>query len=62
MSLRDHFAGMAMQSMVAGITKFRKGVGLKDTLIVNRPKDVSELAYLYADAMLKARRLDVRRG
>lgn len=54
MSLRDYFAGQAMIGLVAGITKFRDEEGMED-IIVNRPNDVSQLAYTYADAMLAAR-------
>lgn len=44
---RDHFAGMAMQGMLSACTGFNAN-----------PSQVSRLAcsaYMYADAMLKAR-------
>jgi len=46
----EWLAGMAMQGMVCALTKFRDD---PSEIIVNRPQDVSELAYLYARAMLK---------
>jgi len=60
MTLRDYFAGQALAGMTAGITRFLEpdNVVPPDTLIKNRPNDLSELAYLYADAMLKARSSD----
>lgn len=54
MSLRDWYAGMALQGMLAGITQFHSAPDMKD-IIINRPNDISELAYLYADAMLEER-------
>jgi hypothetical protein len=59
MSLRDYFAGQALAGMCAGITRFRTDDGMED-IIVNRPRDLSEIAYTYADAMLAAR--EVRNG
>ncbi len=54
MSLRDYFAAAAMQGMCAGLTRFRTEEHMEE-IIVNRPRDVSAIAYVYADAMLKAR-------
>ena len=54
MTLRDYFAAKAMQGIIGGITRFREEENMKE-IIVNRPNDISELAYLYADKMLKAR-------
>jgi hypothetical protein len=45
MTLRDHFAGLAMQALIARATYH----------IEDETRDVSEVAYKYADAMLKAR-------
>jgi len=42
MTLRDHFAGLAMQALLARTT-------------YHEPRDIAEDAYCYADAMLKAR-------
>ena len=45
MSLRDYFAAEAMKGMIARTTW-----GIEDS-----PRDISDEAYGYADAMLKAR-------
>jgi hypothetical protein len=45
MTLRDHFAGLAMQGLIARTTYH----------IEDAPRDIAEEAYDYADAMLKAR-------
>jgi hypothetical protein len=45
MTLRDHFAGLAMQALLARTTYH----------IEDEPRDIAEDAYCYADAMLKAR-------
>jgi hypothetical protein len=45
MTLRDHFAGLAMQALIARTTYH----------IEDAPRDIAEEAYDYADAMLKAR-------
>lgn len=50
MTLRDYFAAKAMQGMISAITNLRE-----DGIIENTPQDISELAYLYADTMLKTR-------
>ena len=50
MTLRQWYAGLAMAGMIAGITKFREDTDVR--IIVNQPKDISELAFLYADCML----------
>ena len=50
MSLRDWFAGQALAGMTAGLTKFRD-----DLPDIIRPQDISEIAFTYADAMIKAR-------
>lgn len=42
MTLRDHFAGLAMQGMCAGSQK-------------HYPNEIARLAYTVADEMLKAR-------
>jgi len=55
MSLRDWFAAKAMQGMITALTEFKKNMLDGDSIIKNRPKDISELSYLYADAMLKER-------
>ena len=52
MTLRDYFAAKAMEGMISALTKFREDI---PDIIVNRPKDISELAYLYADTMLGQR-------
>ena len=44
MDLRDHFAGLAMQSLI-----WNQDVDLENK------SDVAEVAYAYADAMMKAR-------
>lgn len=54
MTLRDYFAGEALNGMVSALTKFRDDMGCAE-IILNRPNDISELAYLYADAMLAVR-------
>ena len=59
MTLRDYFAAKAMEGMISALTKFRDGnpqfgEGMCD-IIVNRPRDISEIAYTYADALLAAR-------
>lgn len=46
---REHFAAMAMQGMVVGITRFRDDA--KD-IIVNRPKGIAEISLVYADALI----------
>jgi hypothetical protein len=47
MDLRDYFAAQAMQSFV---------IVYKDSIPVGQPmQDMAERAYLYADAMMKAR-------
>jgi hypothetical protein len=45
MALRDYFAGLAMQALLARTTYH----------IEDAPRDIAEEAYDYADAMLKAR-------
>ena len=52
MTLRDYFAGQALAGMCAGITRFHSEI---PDIIVNRPNDLSEIAFVYADAMLAAR-------
>lgn len=52
LSIRDFFAAKAMQGIISGITKFRDDA---PEIIINRPNDVAQLAYLYADAMLEER-------
>lgn len=49
MTLRDYFAAAALQGIIAGKEHFhpRQGQAYKENL--------AELAYIYADAMLKAR-------
>ena len=54
-TLRDSFAAQALAGMAAGLTRFRTEPGMED-IIVNRPDDVAQIAYVYADAMLAARR------
>ncbi len=57
---REYFAGLAMQGMISGITKFKEQepvdgplcLAQGDSIIVNRPKDISELSILYADALI----------
>jgi hypothetical protein len=47
MDLRDYFAAKAMQSFV---------IVYKDSIPAGQPmQDMAERAYLYADAMMKAR-------
>lgn len=53
MTLRDYFAAKAMQGMVTTTEKFNMEEGRKAT----SPEDFARLAYLYADAMLKARQV-----
>ena len=56
MSLRDYFAAAALQGMCAGLTRFREDEPASSCgIIVNRPIDLSEIAYTYADAMLVER-------
>lgn len=56
MSLRDYFAGQALAGMLAGFTKLSDDPMLAEQGIIrNQPNDMSELAYLHADAMLAAR-------
>ncbi len=52
MTMRDHFAAAALTGMTAGLTRFRDDA---PEIIINRPKDLSQLAYLYADVMIEAR-------
>ena len=47
MSLRDHFAGLAMQGMLDGVHPI--------CLTEDPLTEISRVAYLQADAMLKAR-------
>lgn len=51
-TVRDYFAAQALAGMTAGITRFRDDAA---DIIVNRPQDISEIAYVYADAMLAER-------
>ena len=56
MSIRDWFAGQALAGMCAGLTGFSDDPTAKAAgIITNRPRDLSEIAYTYADAMLAAR-------
>ena len=48
LSLRQWYAGLAMQAMVTAITELHQC-----GIIVNRPNDVAELSHLYADAMIE---------
>lgn len=51
MSLRDYFAAKAMAAMAEGIC------AIDDLGIIrHRPNDVAQIAYVYADAMLEARK------
>jgi hypothetical protein len=50
MTLRDHFAGLAMQALLARTTYH----------IEDAPRDIAEEAYDYADAMLKAREAETQ--
>ena len=55
MTLRDHFAGLAMQGIVAGaVTANFKGESNEDEDEYENDA-VAESAYMMADAMLKAR-------
>lgn len=47
MSLREYIATQAMVGLITGITSFRMA-----EIITNRPQEVSELACLYADALI----------
>lgn len=57
---REYFAGLAMQGMIAGLTKFKQHQIVDGTLyleepdliIVNRPKDIAEISMTYADCLL----------
>jgi len=49
-TLRDHFAGLAMQGLISATDKDGNWTG-------NLPKNLSENAYSVADAMLKQREL-----
>ena len=53
MSLRPYFAGLAMQGLIHGITKFHDDPGMEN-IIVNRPNDVADLSVLYADTLIAA--------
>lgn len=50
MTLRDYFAAKAMAAMAQGITSMDQ-----HGIICNRPSDIAEIAYTYADAMLVER-------
>ena len=50
MTLRDYFAAKAMAAMVGATCEVRE-----DGIIKNIPRDISEIAYTYADAMLEVR-------
>lgn len=50
MDLRDYFAAKAMQAMANAICKI-DDLGI----IRHSPDDISQIAYVYADAMMKAR-------
>lgn len=50
MDLRDYFAAKAMQAMANAICKI-DDLGI----ISHAPNDVAQIAYVYADAMMKAR-------
>ena len=50
MTLRDYFAAKAMAAMAQGITSMDQ-----HGIICNRPSDIAEIAYTYADAMLAER-------
>ena len=54
---REYFAAMAMQGMVAGLTKFRQDY---PDLIVHCPRDVAEISSVYADALISV--LDAKTG
>ena len=55
MTLRDYFAAKAMQGMITSLTEFDPTLLDGKSIIVNRPRDISELAYTYADTMLAHR-------
>ncbi len=42
-------ASMAMEGMIAGLTKFREDL---PGIIVNRPQDIAEISCVYADALI----------
>jgi hypothetical protein len=53
-NLRDHFAGLAMQAMMTS-PELLKIVTAWDVTIGDNKDRVAQMAYKYADAMLKAR-------
>lgn len=52
-SLRDHFAGLALQGIISN--KEELGECMDDENSENAWEAVAKYAYMYADAMLKAR-------
>ena len=58
---REYFAGLAMQGMIAGITKFKQHeivdgplcLDEPDLIIVNRTQSIAEISKTYADALIK---------
>jgi hypothetical protein len=62
MSLRDYFAAKAMQGLIWNTdldldTKEDLDLDTKEDLDLDTREDLAEVAYAYADAMLKARKL-----
>lgn len=51
MTLRDYFAAKAIGALISSSDVFQTGSGRK----ASTPDDFAMIAYLYADAMLKAR-------
>jgi len=54
MSLRDHFAGLAMQGLIATENPWRS-YGYKPVNGLSIPENDARLAYQIADAMIRAR-------
>lgn len=57
-SLRDHFAGLAMQATIQSLTEFDLAMAIRDEAEeqeVDSKDIIADMAYRYADAMLTAR-------
>lgn len=51
--IRTYISAIAMQGMIAGLTRFRTDVNMED-IIINRPNDIAEISCTYADALIAA--------
>jgi hypothetical protein len=55
MTMRDHFAGLAIQSLIDKVVLRDQSTGMPQPVVTEVQEKIAIGAYAYADAMLKAR-------